>query len=221
MGRGRILLAFATVLAGCSLEVEYGTGYRCIDDTDCPGDQRCVVNTCQAAGSPDAAAPFDAPAPSDTGPDAARVNLLDNPGFETDEDTWGRYNSTLVRTSAVPHEGQWSGHVCQISADSPFTVFQTLESNPPEGASYVARAWVRSGDAETISARLTIREVTGEVWIDYDGDTVAIDGEWVELSVEGTVQEPGREAAQVIVWGLSGGGPCFDVDDTFGYLTGS
>jgi hypothetical protein len=204
-------------VAACGFDVRYGTGYRCIDDADCPDGQRCDDNSCQLPepGGGDGG-PHDAP-----GPDAALVNLLVDPGFEVanDED-WGKYNSTLTQTIDDPHGGTSSGHVCELSSDEAYTIFQVVEQAPQAGVTYVGSVWART-PGEAVTARLTIREATDGDWIDHHGDDVLLGGDWVELSVAATIEEANRDVVQLIVWGLAAAGPCFDVDDAAAYRPGS
>lgn len=206
--------------AACGFDADYGTGYRCIDEGDCPDGQRCVDNSCQleVSAQEDAGELLDGAAPAD-GPIIASVNLLEDPGFEIGgDDNWGKYNSTLTQTADEPHGGGASGHVCEISAAEAYTVFQPFDADPPKATTYRLSAWVRT-TGETITAKITLREFTDEVgWVDHHGTDTLVAGDWVELTLDATVEDAGRDGVQLIVWGLDGGAGCFDIDDAAAYL---
>ncbi|HUS66876.1 MAG TPA: hypothetical protein VMZ28_20200 [Kofleriaceae bacterium] len=219
------LLAACAALAACGFDADYGTGYRCIDDGDCPDGQLCVENSCQvpAPGGRDAAV-IDARldnAGADAATDAAPTNLLEDPGFEVVNDQdWEKYNSTLAKNLDDPHGGSSFGRVCVINAEEEFTVFQPLEGAPPQGARYEASVWMRA-DETPVTVMLTIREGTGPSFVDHDGQPIELGTSWQQLSHSATVEETGRTFASFIVWGLTGGGTCYQIDDAFAYRAGS
>jgi hypothetical protein len=221
-----MLVLAAATLGACGFEVDYATGFRCIDTDDCPGGQTCVANTCQldAPGGDDDAGALDAASMADgPDPDAAPTNLFVDPGFELANETdWNRFNSTITKIGDDPHGGTSAGRLCEISPDNAYTVFQTVETDPAQGEHFRASVFVRSASDEPVTMKMTVREYdAGSGWQDDDSEPRVIEGDWIELTVEGTIDATGREEAQVIIWAYTSGSPCFEADDAFAYRVGS
>ena len=201
--------------AACSFEAKHGTGYKCVDDGDCPEGQACVDLVCGGA-----AAALGDGAPSGGGvPDAGLTNLLENAGFESaNVSDWHEYNSSVER-SEMARTGSFAGYVCRADQAEAFTTYNFMVYEPVPTGQYHARAYVRGGgEGETLPMRLTIRESTPDGYVNHDGDEVQVGDSWVPLTADADVAATDLSWIQVIVWGLTGAEVCFLVDDTSAVL---
>ena len=204
--------ALALVATACSFEATHGTGYKCVDDGDCPDGQRCVELMCSESDSAlgDGAPGVDAPVV-----DAGLPNLLVNPGFESaDLEDWVDYNAVVDRTMDPVRSGSYAGRVCRGDAAEYFTAYQFFLRDAVPTGTYRVSAYVRSAvDGVTLPMRVTIRESGPGGEVNHDGDELDVGDVWKKLAVDGTVTATDLEWIQIIVWGLTGDDVCYLVDD--------
>lgn len=95
-----------------------------------------------------------------------------------------------------------------------------FDEHPPVGTTYRLSAWVRDA-GQAVTSRIALREYDGVDWVDHDGVEVLLGGDWVELSLEASTEGADIDDVQLIVWGLAGGGSCFEIDQVAAYRLGS
>lgn len=230
-------LALTFALAGCLVEVDYGhTSFQCPDGR-CPGDQLCIANMCVAQNVPDAGPTLDSTSAPDGSPDSMVVvdsavmmpdatlpNLLSNSGLEVGFDPWTPFVATFRGTIMTPHGGLRAVVVCKdpTGTNDLFTAYADVVNGPavPVGARFRASVWVRKSFAAAEAAppylKLVLRERGGALPNrDVSGPVVMpITTNWVQLTSELTVTDPGRTQINVLIWpGDTADGVCFAFDD--------
>ncbi len=195
-----IVVSIAFVVAGlaCFPEPLDVTGKRCLDEQSCGPDHLCQASLCVPRGS-DADGgvadggedPTDAGEP-DAGPPGPLVNLLVNPGFESEIDSDGgspegwstlpSLYSYAFSTSTEAHSGEHSAKVFVVSS-STVTLKPSPAPVPDSGAGtgiYCARAWVLGEDYQ---ARLELLEGPAQAPQSTKSVPAIADGGWQELRV--------------------------------------
>ncbi len=113
------------------------------------------------------------------------VNLVANPGFETNLSGWntGTSATTLTRVCGVRHSGSCSVQLGRRTStgdavldDSPNTV-----SSSVAGAAYAGSAWVRVPSGRLVTVRL--REYRSSTLVRYKTKVATGTGAWQQLSV--------------------------------------
>jgi parallel beta-helix repeat protein len=127
---------------------------------------------------------------------ATTVNLVTNPGFETDLSGWGAYSSAALSQVAGGH----SGGFC-VRAQGPSTasfgiddIPNTVTNVPAIGTVYRFSAWIRS-DNSTRAVKLRIYEMQGGTQVGatfYSADAI-LSPTWKLVTVDYTTQRAGTE----------------------------
>jgi len=171
--------------------------------------------------------PGDSAVQTDAVPDAPPVNLLDNPGCETDTNGWSGYHADLTRTT-TPYGGSYSCQVCILSGYTDFTFDdndgpgESVVSSPHLGETYVASAWVRASPGVTNpqAVMIGLREWTSAgvpAGVRTRSDPLDLTEAWQAITVTHTVTAD-RYALDIYVANeTAADGDCFLVDDVLVY----
>jgi hypothetical protein len=142
--------------------------------------------------------------------------LVGNPGFEATSTGWVPAGSgvTLARAPGG-HSGAWSGALAN-GGSSKLTCTVTDSPNwvtTISAGTYHSAVWLEGMAGTTVQLRL--REVQGSIVIGQAtrGATLAVTGQWQQLSVDYTAQQPGAGTLDLRAFSTSGPGQCFALDD--------
>jgi hypothetical protein len=145
------------------------------------------------------------------------VNLVGNPGFETDLSGWNisgsDANVSLTRV-AGGHSGGWAAQLantgttastCDLN-DSPNWVTRTSTST------YTGTLWVRA-DAAGAILKLRVREYTGSTLNSTVTNQITLTTSWQQVSVSATPAAPGSTLDFNAYVSKASPGNCFYADD--------
>lgn len=199
----RVLVAFAAVACGKTLEIE-----------DAPD-----------AASTDAAAPGNVDAGSSAG-DAASAdgdagalpNLHPNGTFDTTCSPWTSFQGTA---SHVPSDGRTSAGACRFCTNGSSSYFTADDTGilgaPVVGGEYEARVWVRAADSTALPSKVSLglrtRDASKtEVQDGYVELATPLSTTWQMLTAKLLVTQPAKELA-VVVGATPVEDSCFLLDD--------
>jgi hypothetical protein len=131
---------------------------------------------------------------------AQAVNLVRNPGCETNTNNWVAWQGSLSRTTSTAFAGTASCLVKRVSGvsytmdDSPATV-----SYPAAGSQYTATAWVKTGTAVGKPAQIVLRQSGGSFSQKQTfGTSIPLTTAWQQVSVSTTIDQ-GRTSLEVYI----------------------
>jgi hypothetical protein len=139
-----------------------------------------------------------------------QVNLVGNPGFETDTAGW--QPSGITRVSGG-HSGDFAAELSNSTAGAQCT----LDDKPnwiaaTQAGPYVVSLWVRS-DVAGRSLKLRVREYSSGANVGSTSTTIALTSEWQLVSVTYTPAAPGSSLDFQAYTSSTPVGVCFQADD--------
>lgn len=149
---------------------------------------------------------------------ASPLNLVKNPGFETDTSGWnnnGTAGAVLERV-AGGHSGSYAARLTNTNTTSKTITLNDASPNsePNTGSgTYTATAWVRS-DNSTATATLRLREYSGSTQVQAVTTPVTLSTTWQQVTLTLTPQAAGSSYLDlnVLVTGAPAGTQLY-VDD--------
>lgn len=108
-------------------------------------------------------------------------NLVLNPGFEDDTDGWDTHTATLTRITTQHAEGDASGQIVKLAADTTANAFYRL--NPTDlvaGRRYVVTCLALLVSGSTAAFRISVADNASE----YFSDAVTLSSAWQRVTFE-------------------------------------